>query len=193
MYAALASLSELRSHIASLERSARGSVVALEMDDQGDKLAGGAGREGGLAHGRTWSVLSLVSHFDAGWRRAGPCRYSPLVSQLEAGWRRAGPCRYYASVDVPSVLSHCWLGGKKGTRPVKTGRWGAGVVICLERSADLHMAQLMPLPLTVSCFSKVQTGFTVLVPAGPVVPDKRLNGRVGMQAWMSDLVGTSPW
>jgi len=27
---------------------------------------------------------------------------------------------------------------------------GAGMVICLERGADLHMAQLMPLPLTVS-------------------------------------------
>jgi len=27
-------------------------------------------------------------------------------------------------------------------------RWDAGVVICLERGADLHMAQLMPLPLT---------------------------------------------
>jgi len=39
------------------------------------------------------------------------------------------------------------------------------VVICLERGADLHMAQLMPLPLTVSCFSKIQTGFTFLVPA----------------------------
>jgi len=38
------------------------------------------------------------------------------------------------------------------------------MVICLEQGADLHMAQLMPLPLTVSCFSKVQTGFTFLVP-----------------------------
>jgi len=38
--------------------------------------------------------------------------------------------------------------------------WGAGVVICLERGADLHMAELMPLPFTVSCFSKIQTGFT---------------------------------
>jgi len=37
----------------------------------------------------------------------------------------------------------------------KTEWWGAGVVICLERDADLHMAQLMPLPLTVSCFSKI--------------------------------------
>ena len=35
----------------------------------------------------------------------------------------------------------------------KTEWWGAGMVICLERGADLHMAQLMPLPLTVSCFS----------------------------------------
>ena len=39
------------------------------------------------------------------------------------------------------------------------------MVICLERGADLHMAQLMPLPLTVSCFSKIQVGFTFLVPA----------------------------
>ena len=39
------------------------------------------------------------------------------------------------------------------------------MVICLERGADLHMAQLMPLPLTVSCFSKIQIGFTFLVPA----------------------------
>jgi len=40
------------------------------------------------------------------------------------------------------------LGGRKGIQPVKTEWWGAGVVICLERGADLHMAQLMPLPLT---------------------------------------------
>ena len=39
------------------------------------------------------------------------------------------------------------------------------MVICLERGADLHMAQLMPLPLTVSCVSKIQIGFTFLVPA----------------------------
>jgi len=39
------------------------------------------------------------------------------------------------------------------------------MVICLERGADLHMVQLMPLPLTVSCFGKIQIGFTFLVPA----------------------------
>ena len=44
------------------------------------------------------------------------------------------------------------------------------MVICLERGADLHMAQLMPLPLTVSCSSKIQIGFTFLVPAHPGSP-----------------------
>jgi len=51
------------------------------------------------------------------------------------------------------------------------------MVICLERDADLHMAQLMPLPLTVSCFIKIQIGFTFLVPADLGSPGKwPLNG-----------------
>jgi len=33
--------------------------------------------------------------------------------------------------------------------------------------------QLMPLPLTVSCFSKIQTSFTFLVPAHPGSPGQR--------------------
>jgi len=45
------------------------------------------------------------------------------------------------------------------------------VVICLERGADLHMAQVMPLPLTV--WSEIQIGFTFLVPAHPGSPGKR--------------------
>ena len=52
------------------------------------------------------------------------------------------------------------------------------MVICLERGADLHMAQLMPLPLTVSCFNKVQIGLTFLVPAHPGSPGKRAVKRV---------------
>ena len=47
------------------------------------------------------------------------------------------------------------------------------MVSSLERGADLHMAQLMPLPLTVSCFSKIQIGFTFLVLAHPGSPGKR--------------------
>jgi len=45
----------------------------------------------------------------------------------------------------------------------KTEWWDAGVAICLERDADLRMVQLMSLPLTVSCFSKIR--FIFLVPA----------------------------
>jgi len=52
------------------------------------------------------------------------------------------------------------------------------MVISLERCADLHMAQLMPLPLTVSCFSKVQIGFAFLVPAHPGSPGQRAVKRV---------------
>ena len=82
------------------------------------------------------------------------------------------------AVLLPSVLWRCWLGGRKGILPVKNW-WGAGMVICLERGADLHMAQLMPLPVTVSCFSKIQIGFTFLVPAHLGSPGKgSLNGCV---------------
>jgi len=56
--------------------------------------------------------------------------------------------------------------------------WGTGVAICPERDADLHMAQLMPLQLTVSCFNKIQIGFTFLVPAHPGSPGKRAVKRV---------------
>ena len=47
------------------------------------------------------------------------------------------------------------------------------MVICLERGADLHMAQLTPLPLTVCCFSKIQIGFTFLVSAHLGSPEQR--------------------
>jgi len=84
---------------------------------------------------------------------------------------------------MPSVLLRCWLGGRNGIRPVKTEWWGAGVVVCMEQGADLHMAQLMPLSLTVSCFSKIQIGFTFLVPAHLGIPGKKgpLNGCVCTQ------------
>ena len=52
------------------------------------------------------------------------------------------------------------------------------MVICLEVGADLHMAQLMPLPLTISCFSKIQIGIAFLVPAHPGSPGKKAVKRV---------------
>ena len=106
-------------------------------------------------------------------------------------------------MPMPSVLWRCWLGGRKSIRPVKN--WAVGcwrgyalevflndmryinprftylltyLLTCLERDAGLHMAQLMPLPLTDSCFSKIQIGFTFLVPAHPGSPGKRAVKRV---------------
>ena len=58
------------------------------------------------------------------------------------------------------------------------------MVICLERGADLHMAQLMPLPVTVSCFSKIQIGFAFLVLAHPGSPGQRAVKRVCVTAFM---------
>jgi len=52
------------------------------------------------------------------------------------------------------------------------------MLICLERGADLHIAQLMPLPLTVSCFSKITISFAFLVPAHPGSPGQRAVKRV---------------
>jgi len=70
------------------------------------------------------------------------------------------------------------------------------VAICLERVADLHMAQLMPLPLTVSCFSEIQIGFTFPVPAHPGSPGKRAVKRVcsrrRRQTVTADVIGEFP-
>ena len=57
-----------------------------------------------------------------------------------------------------------WAAGRASGRK-KTEWWGAGMVVCLQRGADLHMAQLMPMPIIVSCFSKIQICFIFLVPA----------------------------
>ena len=71
------------------------------------------------------------------------------------------------------------VGRQEGHPACKKLEWrGAGVVICLERCADLHMAQLMPLPLTVSCFNKIQIGFTFPVLAHPGSPGQRAIKRV---------------
>jgi len=109
----------------------------------------------GAVRGHSWSWA--MPPFD----RAHTNSYSTLIETMR----------------LCSVPWHCWLGGRKGIRPVKN--WaGAGVVICLERGADLHTAQLMPLPLTVSCFGKIQIGFAFLVPAHLGRPGQRAIKRV---------------
>ena len=56
----------------------------------------------------------------------------------------------------------------------------------MKQGADLHMAQLMPLPLNVSCFSKIQIVFTYLLQAHLDSPGKgQLNGCVCVSALLS--------
>jgi len=72
-----------------------------------------------------------------------------------------------------------WVGRQEGHPACK--KLSGGVLAWLSvwsEAADLHMAQLMPLPLTVSCFSKIQIGFTFLVPVHPGSPGKRAVKRV---------------
>ena len=64
------------------------------------------------------------------------------------------------------------VGRQEGHPAYKKLSGGVLSWLCLEQGADLHMAQLMPLPLTVSCFSKIQIGFTFLVPAHPGSPGR---------------------
>ena len=83
------------------------------------------------------------------------------------------------------------VGRQEGHPACKKHSGGAaGVVVCLEQDADLHMAQLMPLPLTVSCFNKIQIGFTFLVPAHPGSPGKRAVKR-GCVCYYASLRGNN--
>jgi len=69
--------------------------------------------------------------------------------------------------------------GRKGILPVKNEWWGAGVVVCLEQGADLHMAQLMLLPLTHCLLLQLNPDwFTFLVLVHPGSPGKRAVKRV---------------
>jgi len=70
------------------------------------------------------------------------------------------------------------VGRQEGHAACKKLSGGVLAWLSLERGADLHMAQLMPLPLTLSCFSKIQIGFTILVPAHLGSPGQRAVKRV---------------
>ena len=111
--------------------------------------------------------------------------YAYAVSSSRIEWHRFLKSEWspshYQTTDVrsdhmPSVVLRCWLGGGHTACQNRVVRCWHGYL--LERGADLHMAQLMPLPLTVSCFSKIQIGFTFLVPAYPGSPGKRAVKRV---------------
>jgi len=80
---------------------------------------------------------------------------------------------YTLQYSRASVLLHCWLGGRKSIQPVKS--W---VMTCWYgylfgvKCTVLHVVQLMPLSPIISCFIKIQNGFSFLVPACPGCPGK---------------------
>ena len=126
--------------------------------------------------GWSWRSTSFGAKSDAARTRArritgqaAPTRaaawHAPSSSNSVCTYTAAGA--FYVSVRrvVTAFSALTRLVGRQEGHPAckKTEWWGAGVVICLERGADLHMAQLIPLPLTVSCLSKIQIGFTSLV------------------------------
>jgi len=71
------------------------------------------------------------------------------------------------SISTFSALT-LLVGRQEGQPACK--KLSGGVLAWLSVWSEVHMAQLMPLPLTVSCFSKIQTGFTFLVPPHPGSP-----------------------
>ena len=114
-----------------------------------------------------WPAQRVVGWLEVLW-----CR----TVVMQSWWQTMCSILEFANISratVPSVLWRYWLGGRKGIWPVKSWVVGCCCGICLERDADLHMAQLMPLPLIVSCFSKIQIGFTFLVPAHLGSPGQR--------------------
>jgi len=103
------------------------------------------------------------------------------LGQCYLEWRLSSFEWYFTSLQFTFAFSALMLlaGDRNGIQPIKNEWWGTGMVICLESDADFHMTRLMPLPLTVSCFSKIQIDFTFLVPAHPGSPGKGpLNVRV---------------
>jgi len=81
---------------------------------------------------------------------------------------------------MPAAFSALTLlvGRQEGRPACKKQSGGVLVWLSVWSKLDLHMAQLMPLPLSVSCFSKIQLGFTFLVPAHLGSPRKRAIKRV---------------
>ena len=73
---------------------------------------------------------------------------------------------YVSMINIAFSALTLLVGRQEGHPACKKLSGGVLAWLSLE-GADLHTAQLMPLPFTVSCFSKIQTGFTYLIPAHP--------------------------
>jgi len=79
-----------------------------------------------------------------------------------------------AKLDTITFSALTLLVGRQEGHPAckKTERWGVGMVICLERGADLHMAQLIPLPSLSLASVKSRSVLPFWYRLTRVVPDK---------------------
>ena len=96
---------------------------------------------------------------------------------------------------LPSVLWHCWLGGRKGIEPVKTEWWGTGMVICMEQGAnDCIWSSSCHCHPIVSCSGKIQNGLPFWCRLTQVVLEKRpLNGCSSSSSSLSLLFFCREW
>jgi len=81
---------------------------------------------------------------------------------------------HISSFEMPSVLWHRWLDVRKSIWPVKIEWWGAGVIMCLQQSAnDCIWSSWCHCHPIISCFIKIQIGLIFSVLAYQVVLEKR--------------------
>jgi len=97
-----------------------------------------------------------------------PIAYSRALTQLSIPVIKVKVLR----LIVPSVHWRCWLGGRKGIQPVKNWVVGCWRGYLSGARCRLAHAQLMPMPLTISCFSTIEIDFAFLVPAHQSSPGK---------------------
>ena len=146
-----------------------------------------SGREHHCIDGNSAGSTTVYSSSTSLHSTAGPCHrphHGPGQELRTSDHRQKDlhtvRSRFHVPINCfPMLLIRFFLVLYRGWHSAckKTEWWGAGLVVCLERGADVHVAQLMPLPLTVSCFSKIQIGLTFLV----LVLDKGpLNGSLSL-------------
>jgi len=103
-------------------------------------------------------------------------KLSVILLDMETRLFKADRLTDYVSPTVllPSVLWGCWMGGRKGIRPVKTESWGTAWLSVWNEVQMICIwfcwCHCHPI---ISCSSKIQIGLTFLVPAYPGCPGKK--------------------
>ena len=120
-----------------------------------------------------WTLPVCLATLIRSWCHSGNLLVRPSIKVTGHHSKQSSKIHDFSAFSCLQCFDAVGWAAGRASSLYKNFEWcSTGMVICLERDADLHMAQLMPLPLTVSCFSKIQTGFTFLVPAHPGSPEK---------------------